>query len=180
MTLLTPEVEAYIGMTTDWQIAVDPVERGAVRRFAQASMDDDEMFWIDTPGNRRFGGPVAQHLFPTMMFRPAFGAPDRLTLCAHDPDFDGTDTLSTQGLPPIAPFAKLPLLNGGSDIEFFSLASVSETVKVRSRYADISEKQTSKGPMILVVIETEYRAGDDRLLLKLRRTQIRRAEGART
>ena len=45
---------------------------------------------------------------------------------------------------------------------------------MRSRYADIVERETSKGSMILVTIETEYRNGNDELLVKTRRTLIRR------
>jgi hypothetical protein len=47
-------------------------------------------------------------------------------------------------------------------------------VKLRSRYVDIVEKQTSKGPLIFVISENEYHTGEDELLLRVRRTQIRR------
>ena len=94
--------------------------------------------------------------------------------CARDPDFDGLGATSSQGLPELAPIKHLALLNGGSEIEFFRYARHGETVKLRSRYADIVEKETSKGPMLFVTIETEYRNGDDDLLMTARRTLIRR------
>jgi hydroxyacyl-ACP dehydratase HTD2-like protein with hotdog domain len=77
-------------------------------------------------------------------------------------------------LPAIEPLAGYALLNGGSEIEFFRYARHDETIKLTSRYADITEKETSKGPIILVVTESEYRNGEGELLIRTRRTQIRR------
>ncbi len=72
------------------------------------------------------------------------------------------------------PIKHLALLNGGTEVEFYRYARYGETVKMRSRYADIVERETSKGPMLFVTIETEYRNGDEALLMKTRRTLIRR------
>lgn len=168
--LLTDEVRSYVGLTSEPQQACDPVERGAVRRYVQAIMDDDPDYWS---GGKRFGGPVAPPLFPTNMFRRDFGQPDPIQDNADNPDFDGLGAAAGKGLPPIQPLAHLALLNGGSELEFFRYARHGETVSVRSRYASIEEKQTSKGSMVLVIIEEDYFAGVD-LLLRVRRTQIRR------
>ena len=174
MALLPEAAKKYIGLQSEAEIACDPVERGAVRRYAQAIMDEDPIFSAPCPNNARFGGPVAPPLFPTHMFRRAFGTPDQLQERARDPDFDGLGASSAQGLPELEPMKHLALLNGGSDIEFFRYARHGEAVKLRSRYVDIVEKETSKGAMIFVIIETEYRNGADELLMKTRRTLIRR------
>jgi acyl dehydratase len=174
MALMTDALRRYIGLQSETEIACDPVERGAVRRYAQAIMDEDPIFFEPCANNARFGGPVAPPLFPTHMFRRAFGAPDPMQLRARDPDFDGIGPTSAQGLPELLPIKHLALLNGGSEIEFFRYARHGETVKLRSRYADIVEKETSKGPMLFVTIESEYRNGDDELLMTARRTLIRR------
>ena len=174
MALLTEALKKYIGVQSQSETACDPVERGAVRRYAQAIQDEDPIYWELGPNNARYGGPVAPPLFPTHMFRRTFGAADALQERAHDPDFDGLASAASSGLPELEPIKHLALLNGGSEIEFFRYARHGETVKLRSRYADIVEKQTSKGPMLFVSIETEYRNGDDELLIKTRRTQIRR------
>ena len=174
MALLPEAAKRYIGMQSEIEIACDPVERGAVRRYAQAIMDEDPIFSEPCANNARFGGPVAPPLFPTHMFRRAFGKSDPLQDRARDPDFDGLAATSAQGLPELEPMKHLALLNGGSEIEFFRYARHGETVRLRSRYADITEKESSKGAMIFVVIETEYRNGDDELLMKVRRTLIRR------
>ena len=167
-------LKEYIGAQSDWEIACDPVEAGAVRRFAQAIMDEDADYSVSASG--RFSGPVAPPLFPTLMFRRRLGNPDPLQDNALNPDFDGVGPNSTvtRGLPDIEPLAGYALLNGGSEIEFFRYSRHGETVRMRSRYADISEKQTSKGPIVLVVTESEFETTDGELLMKTRRTIIRR------
>jgi hypothetical protein len=170
MVLLTKEAEAYVGLESDLQTACDVVERGAVRRYSQAIMDHDPAYSV---GAERFGGPVAPPIFPTHMFRRDYGTPDAIQENARNPDFDGLGAAAGKGLPPIEPLAHLSLLNGGSELEFFRHARHGETVTVKSRYASIEEKQTSKGSIVLVVIEEDYFAGAD-LLVRARRTQIRR------
>jgi hypothetical protein len=66
------------------------------------------------------------------------------------------------------------LLNGGSEVEFFRYARHGETVVQRSTYADIYKRQSKSGPMLLVIVETEYRTGDGELLLRVRKIHIRR------
>ena len=66
------------------------------------------------------------------------------------------------------------LLNGGSEIEFFRYARHGETVVQRSHYADIYERESKNGAMLFVITETEYRTGGGDLLLRARKTAIRR------
>ena len=65
-------------------------------------------------------------------------------------------------------------MNGGSEIEFYRYARHGETVKLRARYADIVEKETSKGPLILIYSESDYLNGDNELLMRVRHTRLRR------
>lgn len=171
MALLTPEIEALVGMESEEVTACDPVERGAVRRFAQASLDDDPIYH-DADARGRYGAPVAPPLFPMTMFRDDFGSPDVLSERAADPDFDGIVGATVQGLPPL-PVKGLALLNGGTEVEFFAYARHGSRVTAKSRYEKIYEKAGKSGPMLFVVIATDYRA-DGRLLLRVRKTQIRR------
>jgi len=154
-------------------VACDPVEQGAVRRFAQAIMDDDPAWSPDAGTANRYGGPVAPPLFPNHMLRRPFGTPDLVQARAHDDDFDGV--VPPPGLPPIAPIAHLPVLNGGSEFEFFRYARLGERVTLRQRYADIYQKPSATGSMIFVVIESEIGTLDGELLLRARRTLLRRA-----
>ncbi len=173
MSLITDEVRAYVGRWSQPQEACDAVEPGAVRRFAQAIMDEDPAYAADADAGSRCGGPIAPPLFPNHMLRRPLGTPDLLQQRAHDPDFDGV--VPAAGLPAIAPLAHLPVLNGGSEFEFIRAARHGERVTVRQRYADISEKTSSKGTLIVVVIEGEVRTLQGELLLRARRTLLRRA-----
>ena len=173
MTLLTDEIRGYIGVQSDIVTACDTVEPGAVRRYAQAIMaDDDPSYAADGPA-APYGGPVAPPIYPAFMFRRPYGTPDVLTERAGDPDFDGLVSSASDGLPEL-PLPGRALLNGGSEIEFLRYARHGEQVTQRSRYADIYERQSKNGAMLFVVVETEYTAAGGETLLRVRKTIIRR------
>ncbi|NBX88622.1 MAG: hypothetical protein EBQ86_00795 [Betaproteobacteria bacterium] len=173
MPLLSPEILAYVGVSTVTQFACDPVEQGAVRRYAQAIMDDDPNYGADAPTNTPWAGPIAPPLFPNHAQRNALGTPDIVQQRAHDPNFDGTGG-QTNGLPPIEPLKNFSVLNGGAQFELYRYARHGEKVQVTQRYAQITEKTTAKGSMILVTVEAEFRTDNNELLLLARRTLIRR------
>jgi hypothetical protein len=87
-TMLTDEIRGFMGVMSETVLACDAVEAGAVRRYAQAIMDDDPDY---APGAApvRFGGPIAPPLYPSFMFRRPLNTSDVLTERAGDPDFDG-------------------------------------------------------------------------------------------
>jgi len=172
---MTPEIERLIGAASGTEAACDAVEPGAVRRYVQAYMDDSPMFHAPDDARRaRYGGPVAPPLFPMNMFRRPFGTPDPFAEHAGNAHFDGIVGSTAQGLPPLPLPKGTGLLNAGTEVEVYRYARHGETVTARSRYASITEKESSKGPMLLVVIETEYRTGAGELLLRVKKTQIRR------
>jgi acyl dehydratase len=170
--MITDQIKSYIGVSSETEFACDAVERGAVRRFAQAIMDEDPVYDAQCALNERFGGPIAQPLFTNHILRRPFGTPDPIQERANDPDFDGL--VLAKGLPTIEPLAKLAVLNGGSEFEFFRHARHGERVSIMQRYADITSKQSSKGLMYFVEIESEFRTEIGELLMRARRTQIRR------
>lgn len=173
--LLTPEIEAFVGVESDDETACDPVEAGAVRRFAQAIMDGDAAYQDgEAARSSRYGGPIAPPLFPMTMFRLPFGSPDPLLERADDPDFDGIVGSTSQGLPPL-PVKNLSLLNAGTEVDLFRYARHGEVVKSRSRYEEIYEKEGRSGPMLFVVIGTEYANEAGEILMRVKKTQIRRA-----
>lgn len=175
MSSLSESLKKYINMQSAPDVACDAVERGAVRRYAQAIMNEDLIFSENCSNNARYGGPVAPPLFPTHMFRRPFGAPDPIQNNARNVDFDGIVAVtSSKSLPEIEPLKGYALLNGGSQIEFIRYARHGETISVQSRYADITEKETSKGPIVLVITESEFRNEHGELLIRTRRTTIRR------
>lgn len=174
MGIIPDNARSYIGFKTEALHSNETVERGAVRRFAQAIMDDDPIFNGGAEAPVRYGGPVAPPLFPQWMFRRDFDDPDLIQENAADPDFDGIAATVMQGLPPIDAFQGFNVLNGGSEIEFYRYALHGEKVKVTSSYEDMFEKMTRKGPMVFIIVASEYRTEAGELLLIIRRTSIRR------
>jgi hypothetical protein len=172
ITILTDEIRGFIGLKSEATAACDAVEAGAVRRYAQAIMDGDPRY---APGGAPgpSGTPIAPPLYPAFMFRRPLGSPDVLTERASDPDFDGLVPAASDGLPKL-PLDGYALLNGGSEIEFYRYACHGETVIQRSTYADIYERQSKSGPMLFVVTETEYLTESGALLMRARKTMIRR------
>lgn len=172
MTILTDEIRGFIGRQGAVQQAVDAVEPGAVRRYAQAIMADTDGDYAPEASLSRTGGPVAPPLYPAFMFRRPLGTPDVLSDRAADPDFDGLVSSASDGLPEL-PLPGRALLNGGSEIELLRYARHGERVTQRSRYADIYERESKNGPMLFVIVETEYAVGAE-ILLRVRKTIIRR------
>ncbi|MGH8618860.1 MAG: FAS1-like dehydratase domain-containing protein [Burkholderiales bacterium] len=170
---LTDAIRAYIGMETGVLTAGEPVERGAVRRFAQAVMDPDPAY-ADAAhtGATRYGAPVAPPMFPVTMLHPALGAPDLIAEHASEPDFDGLIEASAMGLPPL-PLVNSPQLNAGAAFEMLRLARQGETIRVQSRYRDIFEREISRGRALFVVIETDFTDADGALICRFSKTLIR-------
>jgi len=174
-TYLTPEVKALIGLEGVPETCWEPVERSEVRRFAQAVMDDDPIFWDDAYARQtKYGSVVAPPLFPLFALRRPPGTPDPLAEAPTDPDFDGSAGLLRTGLPPV-PLPQLPrLLNGGNEVEFYRLPPLGDRITARARYLDIYEKTGRSGTMVFIVIETRYLNQHDELLMLSRVTLIRR------
>ncbi|MEQ8195007.1 MAG: MaoC family dehydratase N-terminal domain-containing protein, partial [Rhodospirillales bacterium] len=92
---------------------------------------------------------------------------------AANPDFDGIVGATVQGLPPL-PLEGFALLNAGTDVEFYRYAEHGDRITAKNRYDGIVEKESRSGPMLLVFIETEYRNDKGELLMKVKKTHIRR------
>ncbi|HWA19445.1 MAG TPA: MaoC family dehydratase N-terminal domain-containing protein [Devosia sp.] len=171
---ITDEIQAFIGMETELQDCADPIEPGAVRRFAQATMDRDPLYMdAGYTAGTRYGRPVAPPLFPLAMLRPAYDGPDLVTERAEDPDYDGTRESSTLGLPPL-PLVNSPMLNGGTAVEIFRYAHHGERVRVKSRYKDIYERETSKGLMLFIIYESDFVDEQGDVIIRFTKTHIRR------
>jgi hypothetical protein len=174
MGILTDEMRSFIGIESAILSAPEAVESGAVRRYAQAILDEDPIFADDGAAkNVGLPGAVAPPLFPVQSFRRAFGAPDPLVERATDPDFDGSVGSSIRGLPEL-PTAGFVRLNGGSEIELLRYARLGEQISLQARYATITERESSKGPMIIVVIETSYFTNPDDVIMRVRSTSLLR------
>lgn len=170
---ITDEVRALIGVESEQLVACDRVERGAIRRMAQAIMDDDPVFRDDAHASgTRYGGVVAPPLFPVHMFQRAAGAPDPLDKAWENPNHDGSKPASAMFALPNVPIPLKRLLNAGVEVEFFKYAQPGEQVTVVNRYADIFQKQGKKGPMVFVVVERHFRNEKHESLMTYKQTLV--------
>lgn len=164
----------YIGLKGAPKRTAMPLERDALRRFAQAIMDPDPLYHdASHAASTAFGTLVAPPLYPVHAFRTAAGAPDPLVSVQQDPDADGTwgNDGVFFGLEPIeSPFKRL--LNGGNEIEFHRCLAVGEYCVAQARYANVVLKEGKSGQMLLVDVETEFRTDAGELLLVNRQTLI--------
>lgn len=164
----------YAGMAGAAKLAPMPLERDALRRFVQAIMDRDPLYYDEACAKgTKYGGLVAPPLYPVHAFRFPADGPDPLDLLHDDPDADGSGGNDGVyfGLAPIeSPFKRL--LNGGNEIEFYRCLAVGERCVAKARYADVRLKQGKSGAMLLVTIETEFSTESGELLLVNRQTLI--------
>src|SRR5580698_8240576 len=174
MPRLTEDIRKMIGLQTEVQSCCDVVERGAVRRYAQAVMDPDPIYMDpEYTGATRYRTPVAPPLFPSAMLRLPFSEPDLLHERSTDPDFDGVVGSSSFGLPPL-PLVNSSIVNGGTEVEFTRYINHGEEIFVVARYKDIVERETSSGWALFVQYECDFLDRDHELVLRYRRVQIRR------
>jgi hypothetical protein len=168
---ITAEVKAIIGAEAPLVTARHPVESSEVRRFHQALADNAPRFW-DPEASKRYGGPVAPMGFPVHAFRRTEEEPDPLEMM-DQPDYDGVDRALRPGLPPVlVPLKRL--MNGGYEYELFRYARPGERVVLRSRYADIYQRNGRSGPIVFVVIEDSYETDTGEKLLRSTNTIILR------
>jgi hypothetical protein len=168
---ITPEVKALIGAVSPPQVACHPVEASEVRRFHQAVMDHAPRYW-DEEAAARYGGVVAPIGYPVHAHRRAEDTPDPLENM-DKPDYDGVDRRLRPGLPEVVVPLKR-LMNGAYEYELFRYARPGERIILRSRYADIYQRNGRTGPIVFVVIEDSYETETGEKLLRSLNTMILR------
>jgi hydroxyacyl-ACP dehydratase HTD2-like protein with hotdog domain len=172
-SVLSEEMQGLIGVTGPRLTAPAPLSLDTLRRFAQAAMETDPIHHdAEVARARGYDGIVAPPLYPLHAFPRTLGTPDPLDALRGNPDWDGIE-LVQDGLPSL----RLPLerlLNGGVDAEIFALARIGDTLTSQSRYADIAERRGRSGPMVFVVVRTDYATTAGDALLRVHTTMIAR------
>lgn len=168
------EFERYVGLEGPLKRAHAPLDRDAVRRFVQAIMDPDPLYYDEAYARAtRQGEVVAPSLYPVHAFRTPAGAPDPLESLYANPDADGTQGMDGVyfGLDPIvSPFKRL--LNGGNEFEIFRCLAVGEVCVAQARYASVELKEGKSGQTLIVKIETVFRTEGGEPLLIGRQTLL--------
>jgi len=143
---VTDEVLKQIGKAGEARTL--DVERGAIRRFAEAIGDPNPIFNNEAEArNTRFGGMIAP---PTFYRSLSAAIPD---VKIEMPAFRGLD--------------------GGSDWEYFEPVRPGDRVTVQTKIADIRESEGRLGTMVIITTETSYTNQFGRLCALQRSRAIR-------
>jgi acyl dehydratase len=146
--VITDEVRKQIGKTGEARTY--EIERGAIRRFAEAIGDTSPLFNDEHDARKsRFGGMIA----PPTFYR-SLGSPiPTVHIPALGDSFRGLD--------------------GGSDWEYFHPIRPGDRITVQSKLVDLRESEGRLGPMIFTVVETSYTNQFGELCATQRSTGIR-------
>jgi acyl dehydratase len=126
-----------------------------VADFARA-LGDENPLYLDPAAAARgpFGGLVAPPTYPIAFMAQAMAG--------------GFETFQELGL------NFMTLVHGEQEFEYVRPIRAGETLSLTGRVADVYEKQGSSGMMDFVVLETEARDADDRVVFFSRNTLISR------
>ena len=158
--MLPEEVTRLIGKAGD--VAIMEVEKGAIKKYADAVDDFNPLYWDEEYArNSRYGSIIAPPGF--------FGWPTRWTgsMPAFPKLRDEVSAILTQ-----AGYTRG--LDGGIEYEFFCPVRAGDILTALSRIIDIYEREGKTGKVVFSVIETTYTNQNGDLVAKARQTSIRR------
>jgi acyl dehydratase len=141
------EARKQIGATGETRIY--DIERGAIRRFAEAIGDPNPLFNDEQEARKIYGGMVAP---PT--FCRSLGSP--------------IPNVKLKGLG-----AESRGLDGGSDWEYFQPIRPGDRITAQSKLVDLRESEGRLGPMVFITVETSYTNQFGELCVTQRSTGIR-------
>jgi acyl dehydratase len=143
---VTDEVRKQIGMQSKARVV--EVERGAIRRFAEAIGDPNPLFNDEASARKtRLGGMIGP---PTFCRSLGAAIPE---IKINMPEFRGLD--------------------GGSEWEYAEPIRPGDRISVVSKIADIRESAGRLGPMVFITVETSYTNQFNQLCALQRSTVIR-------
>jgi len=168
------DYSAYIGLMAPPLEAANPLEQDTLRRFVQAIMDEDPVYYDEAAANAsKYGAICAPPLYPLHAFRRASGTPDPLDVIIDNRDADGAGDGADAyyGLEHIkVPFSRI--LNGGNEVEIFRCLQTGERAIASPRYASVTPKTGASGDFLLVTIETRFTTELGELLMISRHTMV--------
>lgn len=178
--LLTPEVQALIGQTSEIVEMHDVVDRETIRRHIRAIPDQDPRHWDEELATPRFGGTTTPPMLAAHIAqRTPPEVPDNLNELMLEDWFrdDGGRPLilRTEGkLPSVRAVAGTrSQLNTGEEVELYRYPRIGDKIFYQSRYSGIFERRSRSGRLALMVItETRYWNQDDETIMILRTTGL--------
>ncbi len=158
--MLSEEVTKLIGKSGDTIIM--EVEKGAIKKYADAVEDFNPIYWNDEYAkNSRYGAIIAPPGF--------FGWPTQWS--KQGPTIT---KLREELLAAMAKAGYGRVLDGGIEYEFFCPVRAEDTLAALPKIISISERETKAGNLVFSVIETTYTNQNGDLVVKARSTLIHR------
>lgn len=153
-SIITDELKKLIGVSTEPTIY--KVEEGAIFRYAEAIGDTNLLFNdAEYARNSRYGRVTCPPGFTGWPLKGKL----RIT--------EIFDKLIKAGAPP-------RILDGGVEFEFFTPIGVGDTLVATSKVADIAEKESKAGKMLITTVETTYINQNGDVVLRSRQPIINR------
>lgn len=178
-TKLTKAVKAMIGVEGEFvEASWWVVEKEGLRRFTQALMDPDPLYWDEGFAKAsRYGEVITPHIYVTYLDRTPPWVEDPVTRAFREnPISDGIGGVrGGRGALPLVPTDLVRNLNAGNDMEIFQFPSIGDRIYSQARYADIIERIGRDGThMLIVTTETRYLNQRGDILCITRSSGIRR------
>jgi len=148
-SVITEEMRKLIGK--EFGPKVYEVEKGAIRKFAEA-IEDPNPLWQDEEFAKKtgYGGIVTPPTF-----------------CSSLPIIETQEVLMTMECP------LKGVLNLGTELEFHQPLRPGDTITVTDRVADIREREGKSGKRVIITIETTYRNQRGEIVITGRQTGMR-------
>ncbi len=168
--LITEELKAMVGRELGCWTSSDDVSRSEIRRYTQAVMDDNALYYDDEYAKKtRFGGVVAPGIFPTRSRRRSPGTADPFL----EAGTEGNSTVALRDWRGLWP-EDMREFNAGSETEIFQCARPGDIITAREKVADVYEKTGKTGRLGFFVIEVTYTNQKGELLCIDRVTHVMR------
>jgi acyl dehydratase len=151
------ELRGLIGIMT--QPVVNEVERGAIRRYAEAVGNPNPLYSdLEYARNSRYGELICPPGF--------FGWPRKVS----------SDTMEMMGrlFAPLFKAGLFRILDGGVEYEFFLPVRAGDTLAWYAKFAGVREREGKTGKMIFLTMEISYINQNGDLVAKARQTFIAR------
>jgi hypothetical protein len=177
-SVLTPEVQAMIGITGPIVKAWGVVDPEYLRRFSQAVMDPDPRYWDEEfAKSSRFGELITPPIMVSYMssrIRPDQADPV-VKAFDQNPMSDGIGTVERPGQLPSIPTDLIRVLNAGNELEVYKYPSIGDEIYFQHKYSDIRERVGRDGkPFLIITQETSYWNQKEEMLCITRASLIRR------
>ena len=159
--MLPEEVTKFIGKAGD--IAILEVEKGAIRRFAEAVDDPNPLYGDEEYArNSRYGSITAPPGFFGWPAKGTGGSSASLVIGELRP------ALAKAG------YNVASVIDAGTEYEFFCPVRAGDALAALSKIVDIYEREGKTGKMAFVITETTYTNQRGDLVAKARGTLIYR------